>query len=409
MNEASGHALAMATAIAARLATPPTITGDRGRCWAQSLTKGAAGIALAHIERASAGLASWQAAHAWLTTAASTGTSAADDAGLFAGVPAVAFAVHAAGGAGRYTRALGKLDPHVTALAHRRADQAQARMDSGILPSLAEFDLIYGLTGIGAYLLRWPSAGGALERILCYLVQLTEPVRIDGDTVPGWWTGHDPSFKSSPGFAGGHANFGMAHGIAGPLALLSLTARKGLTVEGQDQAIERICGWLDAWRQDASAGSWWPQWVTREELHTGRTTQPGPLRPSWCYGTPGLARAQQLAGIATGDTARQDMAEHALTHCLSSPAQLSRITDTSLCHGWAGLLQTTWRAARDARTPAITNCLPHLANQLIEHAHPGSGDGTGFLEGDAGLTLALHTAAHATPPVTGWDACLLLD
>jgi hypothetical protein len=102
------------------------------------------------------------------------------------------------------------------------------------------------------------------------------------------------------------------------------------------------------------------------------------------------------------------MAEHALADCLADPAQLSRITDTSLCHGWAGVFQTAWRAARDARTHAITNCLPHVTDLLAQHSHSGAGDGTGFLEGDAGLALALHTATVGTPPMTGWDACLLL-
>jgi hypothetical protein len=408
MSHASDRAVAIATAIASNLAAPPALTDGRDKCLGQSLAKGAAGIALLHIERARTGLAGWETAHAWLKTAAGGDISAADDAGLFAGVPAVAFAMHAAGG-GRYARALVKLDARVTGLAHRRASQAQARIDSGNLPPLAEFDLIYGLTGIGAYLLRRDPGGDGLEHVLRYLVRLTEPLHSDGQMLPGWWTSHDPSFKDSPGFAGGHANFGIAHGIAGPLALLSLATRNGVTVDGQDQAIGRIGAWLDAWRQDHGTGSWWPQWVTRADLRARRPAQPGPLRPSWCYGTPGLARAQQLAGIATGDTTRQDMAEHALAGCLAHPAQLSRITDTSLCHGWAGLFQTASRAARDARTPAITNCLPHLADQLIKYGCPGVGDSPGFLEGDAGRALVLHSIACGTPPATGWDACLLLS
>jgi hypothetical protein len=245
--------------------------------------------------------------------------------------------------------------------------------------------------------------------VLRYLVRLTEPLRIGGDTVPGWWTGHDPSFRSSASFAGGHANLGLAHGITGPLALLALAAIEGITVDGQYEAICRICTWLDAWRQDKGPCSWWPQWVTREELRTGRAAQPGPGRPSWCYGTPGLARAQQLAALASGDLARQHMAEHALASCLSDPAQLAQITDTSLCHGWAGLFQTAWRASRDARTPTLTACLPGLARQLAEHA--GTSDpqnGTGLLEGETGLALALLTVATGTPPASSWDACLLL-
>jgi hypothetical protein len=395
--------LATAAAITSPLARPPKTTGDLA--WrAQSLAKGAPGIALLHIERARNGLAGWDAAHAWLTEAARAPVSAAGDAGLFAGVPAVAFALHAAG-PGRYQRALAKLDDCTTALAHRRAGQALARIDRQDLPSLAEFDLIYGLTGIGAHLLHRMPASSALEHVLGYLVRLTEPLRAGGEALPGWWTGHDPSFTCSLAFVGGHANLGMAHGITGPLTLLALATRAGVTVDGQDEAISRICGWLDDWRQDDDAGPWWPQWVTRPELRTRRTTQTGPGRPSWCYGTPGLARAQQLAAIVTGDTTRQDSAEHALVGCLTDPAQLSHITDTSLCHGWAGLFQTAWRAAQDARTPELTACLP----DLTRHARPGVADGTGLLDGDAGLALALHTAASHTPPASDWDACLLLN
>jgi lantibiotic biosynthesis protein len=131
-------------------------------------------------------------------------------------------------------------------------------------------------------------ASSALEHVLDYLVRLTEPLRADGETLPGWWTGDDPSFTSAPAFAGGHANLGMAHGITGPLTLIALAT---ITVGGQDEAISRICGWLDNWRQDDPTGHWWPQWITRPEQRTQRTTQPGPGRPSWCYGTPGLARA----------------------------------------------------------------------------------------------------------------------
>ena len=407
MTRASGNAARMAAALASRLADPPAITTEHDRRLAQSLAKGAAGTALLHIERARTGFAGWHAAHAWLTTAASTGISAAEDAGLFAGVPAVAFAVRAAGD-GRYARALAQLDTRVAALAHHRASQAQARIDSGHLAPLAEFDLIYGLTGIGAYLLHSDPGGSALEHVLQYLARLTEPLRIDSQILPGWWTSHDPSFRYSASFAGGHANFSMAHGIAGPLTLMSLATRNGLTVDGQQQAIARICGWLDTWRQEHDTGSWWPQWVTRTDLSTRRPAQPGPLRPSWCYGTPGLARAQQLAAIATADGTRQEAAEHALAGCLSDPRQLAQITDTSVCHGWAGVFQTAWRAARDACTSALPSHLPHLADQLTAQRRRDAGYGTGFLEGDAGLALTLHTAARLTPPATGWDACLLL-
>jgi hypothetical protein len=417
-------AASAADALASHLAAPPAPSADRP--WlAQSLHQGAAGTALVHIERAHHGSGSWQTAHAWVTAMTRDGVSAADDTGLHFGAPAVAYVLHAAqaDGTARYGSTLAALDRHVRALVHRRVDAALARIDRGVPPDFAEYDLLHGLTGIGAHLLQRDPGGDALGRLLRYLVALTAPLRVVGTALPGWWVGHDPQLRDgSPEFTGGHANLGIAHGVTGPLALLAQALRRGIEVDGHREAVETICAWHDAWRQDADTGPWWPQWITRDELHTGRPRQRGPLRPSWCYGTPGIARAQQLAAIATHDVVRQEMAESALARCLSDPAQLDRITDGGLCHGWAGVHQTAWRAAQDARTPEIRSCLPRLADHLVSSARAEAyewagqvGRGTrtadprGLLEGAAGLALALQTAAHDASPVTSWDACLLIN
>jgi hypothetical protein len=106
--------------------------------------------------------------------------------------------------------------------------------------------------------------------------------------------------------------------------------------------------------------------------------------------------------------ARQHLAEHALAACLSDAGQFASITDSSLCHGWAGLYQTAWRGAQDALTPEISHHLPRLAASLTHHADAGHQDDPGFLTGVAGLALAAHTAARNTAPISGWDACLLI-
>jgi len=395
--------------LAQRLASPAIPTEEPWR--AQSLAEGAAGIALLHIERAHLGAGSWTTAHDWVKAATCQGVSAADQAGLYIGVPAVACILRAAGADGhaRYRTALARLDAHVSALAHRRAGHALERIARGDRAAFAEYDLFHGLTGIGAYLLTYAPGSDALGRILAYLVRVTEPFHAGGQSLPGWWTFHDPDVTTSPAFPGGHANLGIAHGITGPLALLAQAQRRGAVVEGQADAIERICAFLDRWRQDTSTGPWWPQWVTRHDLRTGRPSQPGPARPSWCYGTPGIARAQQLAAIATGDTARQHMAEHALAACLADPSQLSQIADPGLCHGWAGVYQAAFRAAHDELTPQISPHLPRLAGLLTRHAPAAHNHGPGLLEGKAGVALVLHTAARAAPPVSGWDTCLMIN
>ncbi|MGW3661004.1 lanthionine synthetase C family protein [Streptomyces sp. NPDC005151] len=408
-------AAAGAEELSAALALPPPVEyGDdyspySPRWRDQSLSKGAAGVAVLHGLRAQRGLGGEEEMRAWLARATRDDLSAGPGAGLWFGAPAVAFALHVAA-PGRSPGAIASLDAAVADLTETRLRAAHARLDAQRRPALYEFDLVRGLTGLGAYLLHRDPGGDLVRRVLTYLVRLTRPVPADdpaGPDAPGWWTGDVPTGSDDPAFAAGQTDFGMAHGIAGPLAFMAISMRAGVSVDGQHEAIETICRWLDAWRQQAPAGPWWPERITLDELRDGRPHLDRPARPSWCYGTPGQARAQQLAALATGDTVRQKAAEEALARCLDDPVQLARIVDPALCHGWAGLLATAWHAAADASTPDLADRLPALLGTLLDHARdtpPGALPG--LIEGTAGIALTLHSIATGT--TGGWQTCLLL-
>lgn len=397
-----------AAAIAGRLVN--LRHGIRDAWWNQSLAKGAIGVALLHIERAHIDPGQWNTAHAWLSAATRGGLSAGANANLFFGAPAMAFTLHGASGQqGRYGRALAALDVSVRRMTRQRLTVAHARLDRAERPRFAEWDLIYGLTGLGVYLLLRHEHDDVLRELLSYLVRLTEPGHVEDVEVPGWWTETGPSGGTSPGFPDGHGNFGMAHGISGPLALLSQAMRRGVVVDGHMDAVTRICRWLDIWRQDHESGSWWPQWITLGELRSGQPKQVGPLRPSWCYGTPGIARAQQLAGLALGDRARQQLAVRAVIGCMSDAAQRRQITDNSLCHGWAGLLQTAWRVAHDAHDSGLTSRVTKIAERVPPEPGAEEDRNIGLLEGVSGVALALLTAERDAPPASSWDACLLIS
>lgn len=372
---------------------------------AQSLAKGPPGVALWHVERALTGIGGWEPVQAWLAAATRAEVTAADSACLTYGAPAMAFVLHAAGADGqdRYQAARDKLDTATAALAHRRVNAAHARIRRGEAPAFAEYDLLHGLTGIGVHLLHHTPGDDALAAVLTYLVALTRPLFVDGETLPGWWCAHDPHRGHSPG---GHANFGMAHGITGPLALLAQALRRGAVVDGQHEAVTTITDWFDQWQQHADRGPWWPETITREEAAAGQPHATEPGRPSWCYGTPGITRALQLTAIATADTTRRQAAEQALVACLADEHQLAQLTDTGLCHGTAGLFQTVWRAAQDASTPDLDAAARRLARTLgSRHAAKN----TAFLDGAAGQALAHATALHDRAPASHWDALLLTD
>jgi hypothetical protein len=395
---------------AAHLAEPAPQPPDEP--WAaQSLADGAAGISLLHIEMASQYGGSWRPAHRWITAAAAGPVSAADTTGLFLGAPAIGFLLSTVPPPFQhlYGPARKTLHQHITDLAYRRTEAAFSRIKSRDLPTFAEYDLFYGLTGIGAYLLHTDPEGPALERVLRYLVALTHPLTFGGCSLPGWWVRHDPARSKSPHFPGGHGNFGAAHGITGPLLLLAQTLRRGITVSGHPEAMWTICEHLDTWRQNGPSGSWWPEHLSRHDFERGRPHRDSPARPSWCYGTAGIARAGQLAGLALRAPDLQVFYEDALYNSLTDPGQLAQVTDTGLCHGWAGIYQTAARAAADALNPRLKALPGHLADTLVAQAQPGDQLATGLINGDAGTALALTTFASQQAPTTGWDACLLID
>src|SRR5262245_59191444 len=196
---------ALAMAVADRLAQPDSVPGSvtRQPWWRQSLAHGAPGIALLHIEMAAMELGPWRRAHDWLSVVASAPLISGRDSHLFYGAPALAHALACAAEQqkGSYKRALDALDRAIITDTHRRVAEAYARINTGNLPTLAEFDVIRGLTGLGSYLLSRDPDGGAIRAVLTYLVRLSEPLRDDGDELPGWWVATSPNGRTSERFA----------------------------------------------------------------------------------------------------------------------------------------------------------------------------------------------------------------
>lgn len=372
----------------------------------QSLYSGAPGLTLLHAVRERVGVGDTEAMRACAESMFRMPIMAGPEGfGLYEGAPAVAYVLTFTDtpSAGRL---LSVLDDHVRRITASRLEGARARLESGRTAKTAEFDLISGLTGLGVYHLRQGNAA-ELYGILSYLVQLCEPITIGGRRLPGWWSIGEAG-TAWP--ADGHGNFGLAHGITGPLALLSTSTLHGYTVAGQKRAITRIGQWMDDWKSGNGYSARWPEWIDLREQRHGSTGRTGPKRPSWCYGTPGIARALQLAGRALGDTVLRKQAEQALAGCLLDPQQLSLLTDASLCHGWSGLIQAARRAAEDEQDGQLSVLLPRLRSGLTtylkEHGPPARPT---LMEGTAGLDLIQLEDLKCTTQETRWDLCLLLS
>lgn len=366
-------------------ATTGPADGDPRPAARQSLSRGDLGTALVHATHSD------DPAHAEAVKQFAQAAIPLVDgpgAGIFFGAPALTFVLHIAGWTGS---TMDRLDDVVTAHTQARIAAAHQRIDAGRAAAFAEYDLMHGLAGIGTLLLARGTDPETTKALLSYLVRLTEPLRGPGGAAhPGWRVWHHHSAPERPG---AHANAGLAHGITGPLAVLAIAARHEIRVPGHLDAIGRVLDWLDDHRRP---GEGWARWSDDHDT--------GPLAPSWCYGAPGIARAQQLAAIATGDQPRKSAAENALAECLTNPAQTAALVGDGLCHGSTGVLQTVRRIAADADDPQVFE--QHIQHWTTRVHAAETARRPGLLEGDPGVQLALeHSPGPGKPD---WDTCLAL-
>ncbi|WP_053726852.1 lanthionine synthetase C family protein [Streptomyces sp. WM6378] len=399
--------------VAARLRTPQALQTAR----VDSLAVGYPGIALLFTTLAADGdTGARSVAHAHLA-AAIRPAGGLRAAGLYGGTAAVAFAARvAATGPDTYRSLLDSVTPRVAEAAVERARALRAGRSQGTGAPSHLYDAVSGASGLARLLLALDPHGPALRACLEALVDLAEPAVTAHGTLPGWWTEGGPGVQGpNPDFPRGHLNLGLAHGIPGPLALLSLAHEQGVRVRGHEEAIGRFAGWLAGRAHGDGYGPYWPLTVRAEDELSGERPPNPPTRAAWCYGTPGAARALFLAGRALEEKGWRELAGRAMRAALARPAATRALEGPGLCHGTGGLLQIAARMAYDLDDAELSAQLPCLARQLVEEMVEV--DGVGFLEGAAGAALALHTYVEGvpspgvgspSPELLGWDAALLL-
>jgi hypothetical protein len=419
------RAITVALEVADRLRSPEPVatTARRARrpaghpAWdASSLLLGHPGVALLHATLSVAD-PSWAAAtHAHLAAAAGGGGAALVPAAVLHG------SVH-----GGYPKLLRTLACAV-ATASEQQVEAQARRAAHEGPGLAvpDYDVVSGLAGKGRLLLALGDDRSceALHTTLRHLVACTRPVVAHGAVVPGWWCRADDPAE----FPHGYLDVGLAHGIAGPLALMALAHDRGHRAEGMPEAMRTIADWLLRRAVLDEYGPTWPSRIGFAQETGDEPVVPDAVKAAWCYGTAGVARALHLAGIALGDPRLSATAVQALRAAVLRPWSDADLVGPTVCHGAAGLLQVVLRVTERDPDPVLRGAAGLLAQRVLyefdrtaafgfRHAHrTRSGrvvgvDEPGLLQGAAGVALVLATFAHH-PGTVGpdvWDAPLLLS
>ena len=383
-----------------------------------SLAQGDAGLAVmcAYLDECFPGEDWDRAGHTFLAAAGRVAERARFlPVGVFSGLGGLAFAAWSLSrGGARYRRLLQSLNhsllPRALALAGR------AGLRSGL--AVSEFDVVSGFAGLCGSLLpraREPEVRTVIEAILAALARICAW----DDGLPRWYTprGLLGSEALEHAFPEGSLNCGLAHGIPGPIAAMSLALREGITVPGQREALTGACEWLGANRADDSCGINWP---TAIPLAPASDPPPhAPSRAAWCYGSPGIARALWLAGEALDRSDFRELAVAAMDAVYRRPLPERRIDSPTFCHGIAGLLQITLRFACDTGLSTFREAADALLDQLLAAYDPErvlgfasleSGcnqvDQAGLLDGAPGVALVLLATGSDIEP--RWDRMFLL-
>jgi hypothetical protein len=285
------------------------------------------------------------------------------------------------------------------------------------LPPESEFDLINGVVGAGVYLLaRLPriTARRALEQLVRRLEERAEP---SGRGL-AWRT--PPKAPRRGQIPGRVFDLGLAHGIAGIVALLAKLRVHGISPRRTHTLLRGGVNWLFDQRLD------------RHNLQfpafAAERTEPKPTRAAWCYGDPGVSIAVFSAARALGDRKAAAEALDIARKVAGLSLKQSGTRDACLCHGSAGMAQIFNRLYQATGDEAMREAASAwLVRALESRRAPGGAAGFLFwgspqpasdlpgdfwadrtlLTGSLGVGLALASACSEAPPV--WDRMLLLD
>lgn len=274
-----------------------------------------------------------------------------------------------------------------------------------------EWDLVYGLAGMGLYVLNHPDPAFAWEATSQIVARLSE-LATEGSPGLAWKT--LPEFmtpRNAQKYTGGRFDQGVAHGVPGVIGFLSSACQKGIAPEPTRDLLDRSLSWLSANMRPEDGGSTFT-YFPPEMLDA---------RSGWCYGDPGVSAVLLQVDGKVGEISCSHLAVSVACRAARRPPQQTGVADATLCHGAAGLGHIYNRLYQSTGEIELASAAKSWFEKAIAMREPGKGIGgylnwwpeiqdwraeSGFLVGGAGIGLALLASISAVEPF--WDSPLLL-
>ena len=308
------------------------------------------------------------------------------------------------------------------ALSHARDRGELKDLDEALIallrdwPSPDQYELLYGMVGIGVYALERLPRPRARTMLRLIVNRLEESAQRTTEGV-AWLT------PQTPGSPSREYNLGMSHGIPGVDCAPALESCRSSESRRKRafciaQRVGPLAPALSGFHRKTAADSPPP---------SRRESRPPATRAAWCYGDPGVVAALLAAAKVLEQPDLEQEAIDLAVSAAARPPSESLIADAGICHGAAGLGQLYNRFFQMTGHPALGAAARDFFAQAIEFRRPGTGiagyapapapgsedasaidqNDAGLLSGAAGIGLALLAATTPVPPA--WDRLLLAD
>lgn len=282
--------------------------------------------------------------------------------------------------------------------------------------SVSDVDIVSGLSGVSIILQTY----GSRFSEKCSIEVLDALASLAGSRK-GLPNLHCPMSLANPHdsiakqFPNGFINFGLAHGIAGPLFALSMA----VLTDGPHRyssGCEQLADLLSRSKGADEFGPNWPAAVDLSAFQNGATWSMGAVhvstRTAWCYGNPGVCRSLRVAAKAVNSAPLHQLSLAGIRSSVQRPWQ--QISSPTFCHGLSGLLQVLMRFAAEERTAEFLDSAQACVSRLLEMYEESLPfgycsvelgnlrvDQPGLLDGAAGVALSLLSFSEPIDPA--WD------
>lgn len=279
-----------------------------------------------------------------------------------------------------------------------------------------EYELLYGLSGIGTYgvcRVDKPCGEEIARRVLQHLIALSSE---SPDGI--YWETRSDSYFFNDTMPSPQKNLGTAHGNCAVMGFLIKLVENNVALEVSKPLLRELCRWFISQKLDPETanGGYFPGFVGNNKTS----------RMGWCYGDLTTSLLLLRAGLALDNESIYSFGNEVAKLSTQRNVENGSVFDGALCHGSGGISVIYQHIAQYTDTPEVTEAAQRWLQVTLDKAEQ-SQDLSGllqskdrlpenvrsmykhgdFLTGYAGVGLSLLSATSNEP--VSWGSSLLLS